>query len=78
MTRLRELRETQLMTQAELAERAGLTQATISFLETGKTRPQLRTVRKLAAALGVEPAALTDDKFGWDDEGLRAVGGGTR
>lgn len=60
MSRLREARERRLLTQEELAERTGLTQTTISRLETGKARPRLRTVRRLAEALRVRPEQLTE------------------
>jgi transcriptional regulator with XRE-family HTH domain len=58
--RLRELREQRLMTQGELAAKAGLTHATISRLETGKHRPYFSTIRKLAGALGVRPQVLAE------------------
>jgi transcriptional regulator with XRE-family HTH domain len=60
--RLREFRERRLLTQTELAGKAGLTQKTISLLETGKARPRVRTIRKLALALGVRPEALVRGK----------------
>jgi transcriptional regulator with XRE-family HTH domain len=44
----------------ELAERASVSRATIADLELGKRRPQPKTRRKLAAALGVEPHELSD------------------
>jgi transcriptional regulator with XRE-family HTH domain len=61
--RLRECREQRLMTQTELATKAGLTTATVSRLETGRTpRASFSTVRKLAAALSVEPQALMNGR----------------
>ncbi len=60
MSQLRELRERRLLTQRELAAKAGLTDVAISRLETGKTRPRFSTIKKLAAALGVTPAALME------------------
>ena len=42
------------LTQAELAERMGTTQSAIARLEGGGARPSLRTLGKLAAALGQE------------------------
>jgi transcriptional regulator with XRE-family HTH domain len=58
--RLRYLRKRQALSQAELAERAGITRVTIIKLE-ADARPGAwpRTVRKLARALGVRPAQLT-------------------
>ncbi len=54
---LRRCREERAMTQRQLSERSGVTQATIVHAEKGgDTRPT--TVRKLADALGVEPKEL--------------------
>lgn len=55
---LRRLRIRQALSQAELAERAGLSRHTIIAIETGRTGAQYTTIRSLAEALGVEPAAL--------------------
>ena len=56
--KLRSLRKERSLSQAELAARAGTTQATISELERGLRRVQYRTTRRLASALGVEPKEL--------------------
>ncbi len=58
MPRLRQLRREAFLTQRELAERAGLTQATVARLEAGTHRARPTTIRRLAAALGVQPAEL--------------------
>ena len=53
-----------MLTQEELAAKAGLGLPTISRIETGKVEPQFRTIRKLARALDLDPAELvrgTDD-----------------
>jgi transcriptional regulator with XRE-family HTH domain len=42
----------------ELEELSGVSYNTIWRLETGKTGAQPRTIRKIAGALGVEPAEL--------------------
>lgn len=55
---LRAIRLRQLVTQAELAQRAGLERVTISRLETGTTGARISTVRRLAEALEVDPAEL--------------------
>jgi len=57
---LRELREGQVITQRELAAKAGVSNKTISDIEQGKLRPHPATLRKLAAALGVKPSALAE------------------
>lgn len=60
MTRLREIRTKRLMTQRELAEKAGVTHSTVSRIETGwQQNPSFRTVKRLATALGVRPEELT-------------------
>ena len=51
--RLRRLRRLRAMSQEELAEESGVGRATISRIERGETGAHGRTLRKLAAALGV-------------------------
>lgn len=60
--RLRETRKRAMLSQAELAERAGVSRDAIVRLETGKRRAQPATGRKLAAALGVEPRELVENE----------------
>jgi transcriptional regulator with XRE-family HTH domain len=53
------LREEQALTQAELAEAARISPSTLSQIESGRVPgPHVGTVRKIARALGVEPAEL--------------------
>ena len=59
---LREARERALLTQEELATRAGVQPFTISRIETNKVEPRFRTIRKLASALGIEPQNLIGAK----------------
>lgn len=47
-----------LLTQRELAALAGLTAASVNRIETGTTKARISTVRRLAAALNVDPDAL--------------------
>ena len=63
-TRLRELREWASLSQMELAERSGVSRATIADLELGKRGARPKTRRKLAKALGVEPWELVSDVQG--------------
>lgn len=58
LPRLKTIRERQALNQRELAEKAGLTPATLSRIESGAQEPYMRTVRKLADALGVKPTDL--------------------
>jgi transcriptional regulator with XRE-family HTH domain len=56
--KLRELRLDAGLSQQELAERAGITREAVSMMETGKRSPYPRTMRQLAAALGVSVADI--------------------
>lgn len=59
--RLREAREARTLTQAQLAERVGVRQATISDLETGKAKVlRLALLAALCAALDTTPADLIE------------------
>lgn len=57
---LREARLRKLLSQRELARRAGVALATVTNIELGKIRPHPSTLRKLADALGVEPEELAE------------------
>ncbi len=52
------LREDRLWTREELARRAGVTPTTVSQAEAGRTHVRLRTIGKLAEALGVPASTL--------------------
>jgi transcriptional regulator with XRE-family HTH domain len=56
---LRRLRVERFLSQRELARQAGLHAITLVRLEAGATAPSTRSVRALAATLGVEPRELT-------------------
>lgn len=60
--RLRDAREARGMTQLQLATSLGVTAARVSHLEcaTFQTLPSVRTVRRLADALGVDWLTLID------------------
>ena len=57
---LRSLRNWRGMTQAEVAEKAGLTQGYLSDLEARKREGTPATLRKIAEAMGVDPRMLVD------------------
>ena len=64
--RLRHARQRAVMTQAELAQAAGVALITVNRLENDAIEhPRPETVRRLARALGADPAWLL---FGEDDE----------
>ncbi len=56
--KLKRRREEMVLSQRELARRAGLTHATVWRLENGFREARPRTIRCLAEALGVEPKSL--------------------
>ena len=56
--RLKELRIRRALTQEELATAAGIGKNTVNRLERDLTEPRPPTLRKLAQALGVDPAEL--------------------
>jgi transcriptional regulator with XRE-family HTH domain len=64
--RLKALRIEAALTQAELAEKAGVAVNTVAGLERDEREPHMTTVRKLAAALGVPPRELTVGKGSGD------------
>ena len=66
--RVRELREALGLTQAELAERAGVRRATVNRIENAKvTAIDLEVLEKLADALGVEPGFILVRSSGGTD-----------
>jgi transcriptional regulator with XRE-family HTH domain len=56
--RLKEARARRVLSQSELAERSNVARITIARAELGQVVPHQRTIRKLAEALGVDPADL--------------------
>ena len=61
---LRRIRESRLLTQQELADRSGVHRVTIASLETTSGAARFSTVRKLAAALEVDPSELMQQPTG--------------
>ncbi len=57
---LRQLREGRPLTVRELSERSGVSHNTITLLENRRRTANPSTVRKLAAALDVEPGELME------------------
>ena len=57
-TQVKRKRARALLTQQELAERAGIGLTTLNRIENDHAEPHFRTIRKLAKALGVDPAIL--------------------
>jgi transcriptional regulator with XRE-family HTH domain len=61
LVHLRELRLRSALSQADLADRAGLARTTVVRLEKGDPNSTPTTLRKLARALRVKPAELLED-----------------
>ena len=60
---LKELRQQQSLNQKDLSDRSGVSQATISRIETGRVlQPGSSALKNLADALGVSADSLMDDK----------------
>ena len=59
--RLKKVRTRRLLTQQELAEKAGMSPSTIVNIERDQAEPHFRTIRKLAKALDVDPTSLLDE-----------------
>ena len=59
--RLKRLRTLNALTQAELADRAGLTTAAVARIERDEAEPRPSTLRKLAEALDVQPRELIEE-----------------
>jgi transcriptional regulator with XRE-family HTH domain len=58
---VRRLREAKGLSQGALAADAGIYQELISRIENGAANPELDTLGKIAAALGVHPHELLDE-----------------
>lgn len=54
------LRKRRLLTQRALADKAGVTQATLVALERGRATPRIQTMEKIAAALDVDPMEISE------------------
>ena len=71
----KELRESRKLTQAELAERIGVSSKTVSKWETGKGLPDISLLQPLAQALGISPNGILGDfdSLGHAPEGERVI-----
>ena len=58
---LKRLRQREALTQAELAEKAGIAEVTLSRIERDVAEPHMSTIRKLARVLNVHPRDLVGD-----------------
>lgn len=51
---LQKVRQSKNVTQEELAEKIGTSQTWIAYIETGRNKPNLKMLEKIAKALGVK------------------------
>ncbi len=66
-------RKRQKMTQAELAEKAGVTEQTIRKIEHGEGNPQLEVLYALIVALQIEPAEVFYPTLAENDSGRKRL-----
>lgn len=59
---LKRERERRVLTQKMLAQKAGVGYPTISRIENDHAEPHFSTIRKLAKALGIDPAELVKEE----------------
>ncbi len=69
ITRLKQEREKQKLSQLELAYKSDISQNMIAYIETGKRTPTLTTLLKLCNALNINPSVLFTD----EDEQKEAI-----
>jgi transcriptional regulator with XRE-family HTH domain len=62
--KLKEVRIRRLLTQEELARKAGLSPSTVVNIERDRSEPHFSTIRVLARALEIDPVSLLED---WHD-----------
>ena len=59
---LKQERERKVLTQEMLSQKAGVGYPTISRIENDHVEPHFSTIRKLAKALGIDPAELVREE----------------
>lgn len=58
--RLKKIRKQKRMTQAQLAQKAGISAVSINFYETGRLLPNVSTLEWICGALEINSAELLD------------------
>jgi transcriptional regulator with XRE-family HTH domain len=59
--RIQALRESLELSKVEVARRTSISRQAYDAIESGESRPNVDTLIRLAAALGVQPGALLDE-----------------
>jgi transcriptional regulator with XRE-family HTH domain len=75
MASLREIRAERLLSIRQLAVDAGVAPSTIYLIESGRSTPRLSVVRRVAAALQVEPAEVDEFRVSIAKAKMRRHGG---
>lgn len=60
VSEFRRLRQRAVLTQKELADKAGITELSVVKIENGQQQPRPSTIRALARALGVKRTVLLE------------------
>lgn len=60
--KLKDARTSKFLSTRDLAQAAGVSHSTVAAIESGRELPMLRTARKLAEALGIEPTDVDEFK----------------
>ena len=68
--KIKEVRNSKKLTQAQLAERLGVTQPTVQQYEGGRRKPKAKTLHRIADALGVDVRELDSRVFTFRDQGV--------
>jgi len=69
--RLKEIRKSKGLTQAELSEKIEMEEISLSKIETGTRFPQKENIQKIAEELGCEVKDLFDFRYQLTEEALR-------
>jgi transcriptional regulator with XRE-family HTH domain len=73
MTTLKEARAAKLLTIRELAVQAGVAPSTIYLIENRRSVPRFAMIRKLSAALDLEPTAVEEFAAAIEERGKVAA-----
>lgn len=70
---LKEARAARLLTMRELAEKAGVAPSSIYLIERGQSVPRFAMIRKIAAALDMNPADIAEFAAAIEERGKEAA-----
>jgi DNA-binding XRE family transcriptional regulator len=66
--KLQDLRRRRFLSRDELARMAGVSPTTVLHIEQGKVAPKMRTARRIAQALEVDPSEIDEFRALLEDE----------